>query len=54
MKRLVVCCDGTWQELSSTYPSNVVKISQAVKALGSHGVLQIVFYDEGIGTEDSL
>ncbi|NEO01432.1 MAG: DUF2235 domain-containing protein [Moorea sp. SIO3I7] len=54
MKRLVVCCDGTWQELSSTYPSNVVKISQAVKPLGSDGVSQIVFYDEGIGTEDSL
>ncbi|NEN95844.1 MAG: DUF2235 domain-containing protein [Moorea sp. SIO3I7] len=54
MKRLVVCCDGTWQDLSSTYPTNVVKIAQAVKPLGSDGILQIVFYDEGIGTEDSL
>jgi uncharacterized protein (DUF2235 family) len=51
MKRLVVCCDGTWQQLVSSYPSNVVKLAQAVKPLASDGVPQIVFYDEGIGTD---
>lgn len=51
MKRLIVCCDGTWQQLMSPYPSNVVKLAQAVKPTTSDGVPQIVFYDEGIGTE---
>ncbi|MEH2230890.1 MAG: DUF2235 domain-containing protein [Nostoc sp.] len=51
MKRLVICCDGTWQQLTSRYPSNVVKLAQSVKSIASDGVTQIVFYDEGIGTE---
>lgn len=51
MKRLVICCDGTWQQLTSAYPSNVVKLAQSVKSIASDGVTQIVFYDEGIGSE---
>ncbi|MEH2146154.1 DUF2235 domain-containing protein [Nostoc sp.] len=51
MKRLVICCDGTWQQLISPYPSNVVKLAQSVKPIASDGVTQIIFYDEGIGTE---
>ncbi len=54
MKRLVVCCDGTWQKLSSSYPTNVVKIAQAVKPVGNDGTPQIVFYDEGLGGGDEL
>ncbi|MEH2316400.1 DUF2235 domain-containing protein [Nostoc sp.] len=51
MKRLVICCDGTWQQLISPYPSNVVKLAQSVKPIASDGVTQIIFYDQGIGTE---
>ncbi|AFZ23841.1 hypothetical protein Cylst_1558 [Cylindrospermum stagnale PCC 7417] len=51
MKRLVICCDGTWQQLTNPYPTNVVKLAQSVKPIASDGVTQIVFYDEGIGTE---
>ncbi|BAY47240.1 hypothetical protein SAMD00079811_48570 [Scytonema sp. HK-05] len=50
-KRLIVCCDGTWQQLTSPYPSNVVKLAQSVKPIASDGVPQIVFYDDGIGIE---
>jgi uncharacterized protein (DUF2235 family) len=50
-KRLIVCCDGTWQQLSSSYPSNIVKLAQAVKPIDGNGTQQIVFYDPGIGTE---
>ena len=53
MKRLIVCCDGTWQDLESLYPSNVVKIAQAIEPVGSDGIPQVVFYDAGIGTEGS-
>ncbi|MEG4171964.1 MULTISPECIES: DUF2235 domain-containing protein [unclassified Microcoleus] len=53
MKRLIVCCDGTWQQLNSSYPSNVIKLAQAVKSSGSDGVPQIVFYDEGVGADSN-
>lgn len=49
MKRLIVCCDGTWQNLSSPYPTNVVKIAQAIAPIDSNGIPQLVFYDAGIG-----
>jgi uncharacterized protein (DUF2235 family) len=54
MKRLIVCCDGTWQKLDSQYPTNVVKIAQAIKPLCDDNTQQIIFYDEGIGTGDRL
>ena len=54
MKRLIVCCDGTWQKLSSDYPTNVVKIAQAIKHQASGDIPQIIFYDEGVGTGDDL
>jgi len=50
MKRIVVCCDGTWQNLTSPYLTNIVKIAQAIKPLASDGTPQILYYDEGIGT----
>ena len=51
MKRLIVCCDGTWQKLENAGASNVVKITQAIRANDDRGTHQVVFYDEGIGTE---
>jgi uncharacterized protein (DUF2235 family) len=50
MKRLIVCCDGTWQKLTSEYPTNVVKITQAIKTVGDDGIAQLVYYNEGVGT----
>ncbi|QSJ19096.1 DUF2235 domain-containing protein [Nostoc sp. UHCC 0702] len=51
MKRLILCFDGTWQDLKSACPSNVVKLAQAITPTAVDGTPQIVFYDEGIGTE---
>lgn len=50
-KRLIVCCDGTWQHLGNSTLTNVAKFAQAVAPIGEDGTPQIVFYDEGIGTE---
>ncbi len=52
MKRLIVCCDGTWQNLEKDYPTNVVKLAQAIlPTAGNKGdTVQILFYDEGVGT----
>jgi uncharacterized protein (DUF2235 family) len=56
-KRLVVCCDGTWQSSNHgihSIPSNIAKISRAIAKYtkDDHGniVHQVVFYDAGVGT----
>jgi uncharacterized protein (DUF2235 family) len=46
MKRLIVCSDGTWQKITSPYPTNVVKITQSIATDANN----LVFYGEGIGT----
>ncbi|WP_404788588.1 DUF2235 domain-containing protein [Altericista sp. CCNU0014] len=50
MKRLVVCCDGTWNGLSGEYPTNALKLSQIVLEVDALGVPQQVYYQEGLGT----
>jgi uncharacterized protein (DUF2235 family) len=50
-RRLIVCSDGTWQDLYKDYPTNVVKMAQAILPTGSDGVQQVVYYDEGLGTK---
>ncbi len=54
MKRLIVCCEGTWQRLDSPDASNVLKMTQSIQATDDCGIQQIVFYDQGIGTEGDL
>ncbi len=51
MKRLVVCCDGTWNKIDALCPTNVLKIAQAIQPVASDGIHQIVFYEEGLGTK---
>lgn len=50
MKRLIFCCDGTWNRSSSKCPTNVVKLAQAIRRTSSDGVKQVVQYVEGVGT----
>jgi uncharacterized protein (DUF2235 family) len=55
MKRLVVCCDGTWNQWGQGHPTNVVKTARAIApsapgATPGQTIPQIVFYDEGVGT----
>ena len=55
-KRLIICCDGTWNESESVeddrkIPTNVLKMVRAVAPRDEqNGVDQIVYYDQGIGT----
>lgn len=56
MKRLIVCCDGTWQSQNNKVPTNVFKIAQAVKSTAKKKqgeVAQVLYYDPGIGTIES-
>lgn len=56
-KRLIVCCDGTWQSQDNDCPTNVLKIAQAVKPIAKDemgkNISQVLYYDEGIGTVSS-
>jgi uncharacterized protein (DUF2235 family) len=49
MRRLIVCCDGSWHQLASKYPTNVVKLAQAVKRRDRKKIPQVVHYSEGVG-----
>ena len=55
MKRLVLCCDGTWnkpdeEQEGRPIPTNVVKLAYRVAKRDAQGVPQITFYDQGVGT----
>ena len=55
MKRIVICLDGTWnQVLDPDTVTNVVKLAQAVRPLASDNIEQIVYYNSGVGTGDLL
>lgn len=51
MKRLIVCCDGTWNNLDRECPTNVVKIAQAIRPIANDGTPQVICYEEGLGTQ---
>lgn len=49
MKRLVICCDGTWQRLYAGNLTNVALTARAIAPRDARGHPQIVFYSEGVG-----
>jgi uncharacterized protein (DUF2235 family) len=52
MKRIVICCDGTWNaDDTQTDDTNVALIARSVHgSQETGGVLQIVLYLRGVGT----
>jgi uncharacterized protein (DUF2235 family) len=57
MKRIVICCDGTWNTPDQTddgvaEPTNVTKLADAT-ARTAGGVEQMLFYHSGVGTSGS-
>src|ERR1700759_3080316 len=53
-KRLVICCDGTWntqdQEGGGRSPTNVTRVYDGVVAQDEQGVVQTTYYHPGVGT----
>lgn len=53
-KRLIICCDGTWNDADSAADfTNVVRIARAIKPVemrAGAAVPQIVYYHSGVGT----
>ena len=56
MKRLVICCDGTWgtpdqfDEFHTPVPTNVTRLAQAIASTDAQDVEQRMFYNPGVGT----
>lgn len=50
MKRIVILCDGTWNAAEALYPTNVVRLGQALAPTGADDRAQIPVYVEGVGT----
>lgn len=60
-KRIVICCDGTWQSATSLDPtkgkaSNVTRLCRVLAKAGTDSKnkvwQQVVYYDAGVGTGD--
>lgn len=49
MKRLVICCDGTWQRLYAGAATNVALTARAISPRDRQGNPQVVYYSEGVG-----
>ncbi|GAA4044823.1 DUF2235 domain-containing protein [Parerythrobacter jejuensis] len=52
MKRIIICCDGTWQSLDNDWPTNVQRIAQFIKPTGSNDITQTLYYNGGVGLGD--
>lgn len=54
-RKLIVCCDGTWNEpYQSGAPTNVVKMVRAIQPTDADGAAQLVYYHPGVGTGNVL
>lgn len=52
MRRLIFCFDGSWNRLDTkTHPTNVVLVAESIVPILRDGTQQIVYYDEGVGTQ---
>lgn len=58
-KRLIICCDGTWNEpdqkvdnnpADETEPTNVLKTVRGIAPVDDNNFPQVVYYDAGVGT----
>lgn len=55
MKRIIICCDGTWNfpdktEENIPCATNVVKLALAVKNVSGDRIEQLTYYHPGVGT----
>ena len=50
MRRIIICCDGTWNAPDGKNHTNVVKLARSIMPVSPDGISQIVFYDQGVGT----
>lgn len=49
MKRIVICCDGTWNRLDGRRPTNVARLAKAVSPRSDDGAAQVTLHLDGVG-----
>jgi uncharacterized protein (DUF2235 family) len=50
-RRLIACCDGTWNKPDSYGGStNVIRLARAIRPRSAQGISQILYYHSGVGT----
>jgi len=49
MKRIIICCDGTWQRLYNDSLTNVALTARSIAPRDAKGRPQIVYYSPGVG-----
>lgn len=49
-KKIVICCDGTWNKPDQRAPTNVPRIAEAVRPTDAEGRQQLAYYHAGVGT----
>jgi uncharacterized protein (DUF2235 family) len=59
VKRIIICCDGTWNRPDQLdegvpAPTNVLRLYDAIRPDGHDGVQQLRFYEQGVGTHGWL
>lgn len=55
IRKLIVCCDGTWNKRDSgKAPTNVAKMARAIRPLDQQDISQLIYYHPGVGTGDPL
>jgi hypothetical protein len=56
-RRLIVCCDGTWNSPEQKRETNVIQLLRAIRPVGEsadHPITQISYYHLGVGTGNLL
>ena len=53
-RRLVICCDGTWNTPVQGRETNVVALLRAIRPTSGDGIQQIIHYHLGVGTGNIL
>lgn len=54
MKHIALFLDGTWNGIDAPYPTNVVKLAERISDHDDQGRIQMVYYDEGVGTKQAV
>jgi uncharacterized protein (DUF2235 family) len=49
-RRLIICCDGTWNSPGQGRETNVVDLVRSIKPVADDGITQLVHYHLGVGT----
>ncbi len=49
-RRIVICCDGTWNWPDAQRETNVIRLVRAIEPVTTEATPQIVYYHQGVGT----